>query len=65
MYVDGSGVPQDYVMAHMWIDLAAAKSSDDRETYVTLRDTLAALMTPEQIAQAQQLARDWKPKTGQ
>jgi TPR repeat protein len=59
MYVFGLGVPQDYVAAHMWFDLAAAKGNRDAPRE---RDEIAAQMTPEQVAEAQKLARDWKPK---
>lgn len=64
MYAHGLGVPQDYVQAHMWINLAASRQTDPegRSAMVKARDDLAAKMTREQIARAQQLARDWKPK---
>jgi len=58
MYYGGVGVPQDYILAHMWTNLAAIKNNN----YVKLRDTIALNMTPSQIAEAQQLAREWKPK---
>ncbi len=58
MYKFGTGVPQDYVLAYMWLNLAAVHSRSAR----TLRDELAELMTPAQIAEAQRNARDWKPK---
>jgi TPR repeat protein len=58
MYGLGDGVPQDYVNAHMWFNLAAV--GGDKEAAKT-RDMLAAHMTPAQIAEAQKLARDWKP----
>jgi hypothetical protein len=59
MYEVGKGVPQDYVAAHMWLNLAAAQhgGSSARE----IRDKIASLMTPAQIAKAQKLAREWKP----
>ncbi len=58
----GGGVPQDRVAAHMWLDLAAAQSSGfEWDFSVKLRDDVAAGMTPEQIAEAQRLAREWKP----
>jgi uncharacterized protein len=57
MYVGGDGVPQDYVIAHMWFNLAAAGGEA-----VEFRDKLAKRMTPAQIAEAQKLAREWKPK---
>ncbi len=64
MYATGDGVPQDYVQAHMWYDLAASRypPGSDRDKVVRNRDTVAAKMTPAQIAEAQRLAREWKPK---
>jgi TPR repeat protein len=59
MYYSGQGVPQDYVIAHMWLSLAAAGGNFTAE-----RDFIAAKMTPAQIAEAQKLAREWKPTTG-
>ena len=57
---NGEGVPQDYVVVHVWLNLAVSQSSgDDRETYVKARDAVATRMTPEQIAEAQRLAREW------
>lgn len=55
----GTGVPQDHVQAHMWFNLAAAQGL---AVGVKNRDLVAGLMTPEQIAEAQSLAREWKPK---
>lgn len=57
-YATGRGVKQDYVQAHMWYNLAAAQG--DRLA-VQVRDDLAKRMTPDQIAEAQKLAREWKP----
>jgi hypothetical protein len=57
MYENGEGVPQDYILAHMWFNLAMAQG----DTYATNRDGVAAKMTPAQIAEAQKLAREWKP----
>ena len=62
MYWIGHGVPQDRVAAHMWLSLAAAQvSTANRDTYVEARDAAAEEMPPEQIAEAQRLAREWKP----
>ena len=60
MYEDGKGVPQDYVLAYMWYNLAAAQSFG---VAAELRNFLAKSMTPEQIADAQKLAREWKSTT--
>lgn len=66
MYHYGRGVPQDNVMAYMWYDIAVsrfpASESEYREKAVRSRDAVASKMTPVQIAEAQRLARDWKPE---
>ena len=66
MYAKGQGVPQDYVLAHKWFNLAAsrhpASKVESREGAVNNRDKVASKMTPEQIAEAQRLAREWRPK---
>jgi TPR repeat protein len=59
MYLNGHGVAQDYVTAHMWFNLAAARGDKDAAKN---RDIVTAKMTPAQIAVAQKLAREWKPK---
>ena len=58
MYYQGTGVPQDYVLAHMWLNLAGAGGY---KPALEFRDRIAAGMTPTQIAEAQKLAREWKP----
>ncbi len=64
MYYFGHGVPQDYVQAHMWYSLAAERSSpgEDRDQLISYRDEVEAKMSPDQVAEAQRLAREWKPK---
>ena len=64
MYYFGHGVPQDYVQAHMWYSLAAERSSpgEDRDQLISYRDEVEAKMSPDQVAEAQRLARGWKPK---
>jgi TPR repeat protein len=54
-YGKGEGVVQDYVRAHMWLNLAAI-GGDARA--VKNRDIVAAKMTPQQISEAQKLARE-------
>tara|TARA_B100000586_G_scaffold102085_1_gene73045 strand:+ start:216 stop:620 length:405 start_codon:yes stop_codon:yes gene_type:complete len=59
-YATGQGVPQDYVQAHMWFNLAALRSTgEERESAVEARNVVADRMTPIQIAEAQRLAREW------
>jgi|GEM_PF-5982493 len=61
MYSRGQGVTQEFVQAHTWLSLAL------RNGFEGARESLARVekkMTPEQILEAQKLAREWKPKTG-
>jgi TPR repeat protein len=59
LYALGEGVvPQDYVLAHMWSNLAAAQGDADA---IRVRDFAASEMTRDQLAEAQRLAREWKP----
>lgn len=55
-YGTGQGFEQDYLLAHMYANLAAAQGYEGAEKR---RDTWAQLMTPEQIAEAQKMARAW------
>ncbi|MCH7916223.1 MAG: sel1 repeat family protein [Deltaproteobacteria bacterium] len=60
MYLSGRGVPQDYVRAHMWFNLSAARG---HELAASLRTFIAKkMMARGQEAEAQRLARKWKPK---
>jgi uncharacterized protein len=49
---------QNYIFAHMWFNLAAAQGDAGA---LANRNHLARMMTPAQIAEAQQLARQWSP----
>jgi len=59
-------VPRDYVEAYKWLNLAAANlppsQSVSRESALNGRDQVAARMTPAQVAEAQNLAKAWKPE---
>lgn len=59
MYAQGRGVLQDFIQAHMWYNLSAARGE---MRSAEARDALARQMTPIQIAEAQRLAREWKPR---
>ena len=55
MYGNGNGVLQDNVYAHMWFNIASSNGSEnDRKN----RDLAAERMTPDQLAEAQRLARE-------
>ena len=64
MYDLGWGVPQDYVQAYMWLNLAVVgfPPGEDRKLAAGNRDGIETNMTPSQVAEAQRLAREWKPK---
>ena len=57
LYWNGQGVPRDVVLAYMWLSLAVEQEPDG----VKKRDLAASQMTPDEIAEAQRLAREWKP----
>ncbi|MEO5334057.1 MAG: sel1 repeat family protein [Magnetococcus sp. YQC-5] len=59
LYHENLAVPQDLIQAHMWANLAA--SHGVKGHFAELRDKIEKQMTPEQIAKAQELARNWKP----
>jgi hypothetical protein len=64
MYANGDGVEQDYVKSHMYANLAAAHLpvGEDRDIAIKNRDIIAKTLTPAQLAEAQRLASEWKPK---
>ena len=66
MFYRGRGVPKDYVLAHMWLNLATSRypalEKAKREWAEIFRDIAASKMTHAQLAEAQKLAREWKPK---
>ena len=60
MYLNGAGVPQDDVQAHMWYNLAASRLTGKlRDDAIGGRDAVAGLMNPTQIAEAQRFAGEW------
>jgi Trypsin-like peptidase domain/Sel1 repeat len=62
-YALGRGVPEDLVAAYMWFNLAASQQSgSEAEDTRRLRDIVAAQLTPSQLATAQRLSREWRPK---
>ena len=57
-YAQGKGVRRDYVMAHMWANLAVVSGAHNAEED---QNFYASNMTSKQIEEAQRLAREWKP----
>jgi len=61
LYVRGEGVPPDLVEAYKWLQLAVTgfPAGGNHDKAVQGRDAVAAQLTPEQLAQAQELASQW------
>jgi type I site-specific restriction endonuclease len=58
LYTQGRGVPQDFVRAYMWFNVAAsALSGDEGRAAMKNRDLVASQMTAEQIGKAQEMVR--------
>jgi|SRR5208282_252611 len=60
MYYFNYGVPLDYVSAHMWFNLGAAHGNS---LGGFMLKEVTGKMTRGEIAQAEKLAREWKPTT--
>jgi TPR repeat protein len=59
MFHIGQGVPQNFVEAYKWYNLAAARGNEKAKNN---KELAAAHMTREQVAEAQKLSAEWKPK---
>jgi len=57
-YYKGAGVAKDYVEAYKWLLLAARQGDEDAKKNITVLEKL----TPEQIAEGQTRARNFKPR---
>lgn len=63
LYDKGMGVMTDHTLAYLWLNLAASRTTGaTHEDNVRLRDAIANKMSLGQLADAQQLARNWVPK---
>ena len=54
-YFKGQGAVKSYMLAYMWLSLASIEGDMN---FIRIRDTVLALMTPRQIAEAQKLATE-------
>jgi uncharacterized protein len=62
MYDKGFGVTANIILAHKWLNLAAAYAPrPNRDNVLRLRDAVASKMTRPQLDLAQQLAVDFVP----
>jgi TPR repeat protein len=58
-YANGRGVPINHVEAYKWFLLAGAKGNQEAKSFIT---TIDSVLTPQQRAEGQQLARSFQPK---
>lgn len=59
-YRNGRGMPEDLIKAHKWYNLAGSQGHTEAWEY---RREVEGNMTREEIAEAQELARDWSPES--
>ena len=58
--INGEGVRQDYLQAHMWSNLAVLRGTGEiRDRAVSTRDSAASRITREDLSEARRLARQW------
>jgi S1-C subfamily serine protease len=58
-YETGNGVAKDYVEAYKWLNLASAQGSESAKEHLS---NVEKKMTPEQIAEAQELSHEFRPR---
>ena len=58
MHANGQGITQDYVLAHMWYNLSSLQGLEGATNQIKL---IEQQMSPQQIEQAQEMVKDWKP----
>lgn len=60
LYSIGEGVPQSYVEAYYWLDLAAAVKGPKQEQYAANRQMIGAHITADELADVQDREAKWK-----
>ena len=64
MYDRGKGVPQHFLRAHVWINLAASRlTGEQHEVAVELRDSIEKRLLKSELGRAQRMAEEWRAKT--
>jgi len=65
MYAAGQGAPKDLQMADMWLTLSASNPKSSYRDSLYTKEEIGKVekkMTPEQIAQAKESVKNWKPQ---
>jgi uncharacterized protein len=58
-HLRGEGVPQDFVQAYVWFDLALGQGYSGARR---AKDKVAERMTPSEIKEAERLTKEWRQK---
>jgi uncharacterized protein len=63
-YAEGRGISRDYAQAYLWFNLAASRAKDakTRDDATHNRDFTAKRLNSAELAEAQRMASEWKPK---
>ena len=56
MHIQGRGIAQDDILAHVWFNIAASNGSSDA---LNNRDIVEKALTAEQVLKAQKIAKEW------
>jgi len=59
LYSLGQGVPQSYVEAYYWLDLAASVKGPNQEKYVANRQMIGAHITTDELEEVQERVAKW------
>jgi len=59
LYSLGQGVPQNYVEAYYWLDLAAAVNGPKQEKYAANRQMVGAHITTDELEEVQERVAKW------
>jgi hypothetical protein len=62
LYSHGRGVEQDRIKAHLWLDLAVSGGYADAGQPL---ESVASRLREEELAQARQLAQEWRMANAQ
>ena len=63
MYAQGEGVPQDFKLAYVWLNLASTSSNAQiRTAALKMRDQIGKTMAPVEIKNANQLSQNYYNK---
>ncbi len=65
LYRDTNGVPQNFLEAHKWFNLAAVSDSEFAEQAAKFRSELEQKLTPELVVEAQRMAAEFMPRVVQ